>query len=367
MMTVQEFIAAIADSLLPRLPALLQAYWVLASSAVLLTLLPLPIVPSAFKAAVKLAASRGKLWHDRPDAKALGFLKDVSVPQQYFEHFYLVGSLVTTVLLQVYIFVCTPDTDGSTLKRDSLLALFLFELHVLRRYGESNYVMHYPETARMHLLAYLFGLSYYVVAPLTLLPAFVMDVGVLRGAWDQALGGGKDLAGVDERLYAAVLAPHPGKYRLAGALALYVFASILQFVSHLSLARMSREASQRATEFAVVDAINKGNRAGVVGAIPTPAGVVDADGKPLTAKVVHLYEVPRGGVFNLVSCPHYLAEILIYAALALVTSGSTGSLLMAGWVFLNLVLAAAATQRFYRTRYPNDYPKSRAALIPFIL
>ena len=32
----------------------------------------------------------------------------------------------------------------------------------------------------------------------------------------QALGGGKDLAGVDERLYAAVLAPHPGKYRLAG-------------------------------------------------------------------------------------------------------------------------------------------------------
>lgn len=56
------------------------------------------------------------------------------------------------------------------------------------------------------------------------------------------------------------------------ALALYVFASILQFVSHLSLARMSREASQRATEFAVVDAINKGNRAGVVGAIPTPAG-----------------------------------------------------------------------------------------------
>lgn len=297
------------------------------------------------------------------------------MPQQYFEHFYLVGSLVTTVLLQVYIFVCTPDTDGSTLKvprgwghgmgwglgllgapsgrghdhsmrtsltifrrvspsllslspvvylqpllqRDSLLALFLFELHVLRRYGESNYVMHYPESewaggihsehretageagggssagaecgfgaerlqdvedadarvpracpseppcplgghsapitptltphsqaqphspcltpstplpcplpfpplpcpsplprsltpvpaspspsspipaARMHLLAYLFGLSYYVVAPLTLLPAFVMDVGVLRGAWDQVggeAGQGRERGGI---------------------------------------------------------------------------------------------------------------------------------------------------------------------------
>ncbi|KAG2449814.1 hypothetical protein HYH02_005337 [Chlamydomonas schloesseri] len=34
---------------------------------------------------------------------------------------------------------------------------------------------------------------------------------------------------------------------------------------------------------------------------------------------------------------------------------------------LNLMLAASATQRFYRTRYPDDYPKSRKALIPFIL
>ncbi len=49
MMTVQEFFAAMAEALLPKLPQLLQAYWVLASSAVLLTLLPLPIVPKAFK------------------------------------------------------------------------------------------------------------------------------------------------------------------------------------------------------------------------------------------------------------------------------------------------------------------------------
>ncbi|KAG2437863.1 hypothetical protein HXX76_005481 [Chlamydomonas incerta] len=278
----------------------------------------------------------------------------------------MVGTLVTTVLLQVYIFVVTPDTDGSTTKRDALLALFLFELHVLRRYGESNFVMHYPDTARMHILAYLFGLSYYVAAPLTLLPDYVMNAGVLRGAWDAALGEGKDLASVDQRLHAAVMEPHPGKNRLAAALALYVFASILQFLTHWRLARMSRAASARATEFAVVDAIKRGKQQGVTCAIPTPAGIVDAEGKPIVAKVVNMYEVPCGGVFSLVSCPHYLAEILIYVSLALVASGSTGSLLMTGWVVLNLVLAAAATQRFYRTRYPNEYPKSRAALIPFI-
>ncbi|KAG2449815.1 hypothetical protein HYH02_005338 [Chlamydomonas schloesseri] len=335
MMTVQEFFVAMAEALLPKLPQLLQAYWVLASSAVLLTLLPLPVVPKAFKAAVQLAASRGKLWHDRPDAKALGVLKDVSVPQQYFEHFYLVGCMVTTVLLQVYLFVCTPDVEGSTFKRDALLALVLFEVHVLRRYGESNFVMYYPDTARMHLLAYLFGLSYYVAAPLTLLPAFVMDVGVLRAGWDTAMGEGQDLASVDERLRAIVLAPHPDTKRLAAAVALFAVASILQFASHLRLARMSKAANERATQAAVVEAIKKGQREGTPAAIPTCAGVVDADGKPITAKISEMYEVPRGGVFNLVSCPHYLAEVLIYVALVIATRGATGSLLMLGWVVMS--------------------------------
>ncbi len=37
-------------------------------------------------------------------------------------------------------------------------------------------------------------------------------------------------------------------------------------------------------------------------------------------------------MFAYVSCPHYLAEIVIYLGLALVTGGSVNTLLMLAWV-----------------------------------
>ncbi|PNH03372.1 putative polyprenol reductase 1 [Tetrabaena socialis] len=64
-----------------------------------------------------------------------------------------------------------------------------------------------------------------------------------------------------------------------------------------------------------------------------------------------------------VCCPHYLAEILIYAALALVTRGTPCTLLIGAWVLLNLALAAGATRRFYANNF-KEYPRRRAALVP---
>lgn len=46
------------------------------------------------------------------------------------------------------------------------------------------------------------------------------------------------------------------------------------------------------------------------------------------------YVVPRGGAFELVSCPHYLAEIVVYAGLALVAG--RGQLLP--WLVLTWVV-----------------------------
>lgn len=49
------------------------------------------------------------------------------------------------------------------------LALWLFWLHLLRRLAETLWLMVYPPDARMHTIAYLFGMSYYVAAPLSLM------------------------------------------------------------------------------------------------------------------------------------------------------------------------------------------------------
>ena len=52
----------------------------------------------------------------------------------------------------------------------TFLALTLFLSHLVRRLVESTCVMVYPRTARMHAIAYAFGMSYYIVVPLSLMP-----------------------------------------------------------------------------------------------------------------------------------------------------------------------------------------------------
>lgn len=125
------------------------------------------------------------------------------------------------------------------------------------------------------------------------------------------------------------------------------------------------------------------------------------------------YRIPRGGAFEWVSCPHYLAEIVIYLGLALLAGANThGPWLMVAWVVsvrpaqawagsvvlstwpvcaaaaalpcaasscgrfspglavpvvqvVNLLLAAGLTQEWYRRQF-KTYPKKRRAIIPFV-
>ncbi|KAG2497341.1 hypothetical protein HYH03_004502 [Edaphochlamys debaryana] len=275
-----------------------------------------------------------------------------------FEHFYIIGALVTTVLLQVYIFLCCEEEAGSSLKRDSILALLLFDIHVFRRYLETNYVMHYTEHARMHVLAYVFGLSYYVAAPLTLAPAFLLSMPTLEGVYTE-FKSGNSLASVDARIAAAISAPHPERARLYAGLALYVLASLLQLSSHRRLGRLGREAEVRFHQSGVQQQLFPGGPGGAKGGKAPPMYIGPAP------EPTDLYVPPTGGLFERVSCPHYLAEILIYVALAVVLRGTEGSLLILGWVVLNLLLAAAANHKWYLATFP-DYPKGRKALIPGI-
>jgi 3-oxo-5-alpha-steroid 4-dehydrogenase 3 len=49
------------------------------------------------------------------------------------------------------------------------------------------------------------------------------------------------------------------------------------------------------------------------------------------------YALPEGGAFSLVSCPHYLGEIVIYCGLALVASGSNICIwIVLAWVVRSL-------------------------------
>lgn len=279
------------------------------------TILPIP-VPQAFKDAVHLSSCRGKLWHDKP--AALGPLKDWAVPQAWFLHFYVVGSCCNAVVLLAY---CLSSSPSNTSTHVPLLAL-LMQLHLVRRALETKLVMHYPRGAVMHGIAYVFGMSYYMVVPLSLLPSSWYH----QQQWRQ-LAPLQQLRALTQQHLAGLAAPGAlPALQLMGA-AVFLAGNLLQCVSHFQLAALSRGSKSGSEETA--------------------------------------YKIPTGGLFELVSCPHYLAEVVIYCGLVLATGGQLLPLLMLVWVAVNLVLAAGATHKWYRRRF-KAYPPARKALIPFV-
>jgi len=77
------------------------------------------------------------------------------------------------------------------------------------------------------------------------------------------------------------------------------------------------------------------------------------------------YKIPRGGAFELVSCPNYLGEIMEWIGWAIAT-WSVAGLSFAVFTAANLIPRALTHHRWYLEKFP-DYPKDRRAVLPFFL
>jgi hypothetical protein len=78
------------------------------------------------------------------------------------------------------------------------------------------------------------------------------------------------------------------------------------------------------------------------------------------------YGVPRGGLFELVCCPHYTTEVAVYASLLCLCPGRL-TLLMLTFVASNLAVSAGQTHAWYaKTFAPELLPIGRKAMLPFL-
>jgi len=75
--------------------------------------------------------------------------------------------------------------------------------------------------------------------------------------------------------------------------------------------------------------------------------------------------VPHGGLFRYISCPNYFGEILEWCGWAVATWSLAGCS-FALWTLANLVPRAISHHRWYRKQFA-DYPRSRRALVPFVI
>tara|TARA_B100000767_G_scaffold274580_1_gene308063 strand:- start:3193 stop:3993 length:801 start_codon:yes stop_codon:yes gene_type:complete len=79
-----------------------------------------------------------------------------------------------------------------------------------------------------------------------------------------------------------------------------------------------------------------------------------------------VYRIPQGGLFKYVSNPSYFTELISFTGFAIAT-WSLGALFVLAVSAANLIPRAFQVHRWYLEKFPDDYPRDRKVLVPFIV
>ena len=82
-------------------------------------------------------------------------------------------------------------------------------------------------------------------------------------------------------------------------------------------------------------------------------------------KIKNEYQIPKGFLYNYISCPNYFGEIIEWLGFAIMVS-SIPALLFFLWTVFNLLPRAISHHKWYKTNFKN-YPNKRKAIIPFFI
>ncbi len=77
------------------------------------------------------------------------------------------------------------------------------------------------------------------------------------------------------------------------------------------------------------------------------------------------YKVPRGWLFEYISCPNFFGEMIEWSGFALM-AWNLPALSFLLWTVFNLIPRALSHHKWYKEKFA-DYPKGRKAVIPFVL
>ncbi|CAN6196927.1 unnamed protein product [Urochloa humidicola] len=77
------------------------------------------------------------------------------------------------------------------------------------------------------------------------------------------------------------------------------------------------------------------------------------------------YKIPRGGLFEFVTCPHYLFEIMGFFGFAMIAQ-TVYALAVATGTAAYLAGRSCATRRWYQSKF-EEFPETIKALVPFLL
>ena len=77
------------------------------------------------------------------------------------------------------------------------------------------------------------------------------------------------------------------------------------------------------------------------------------------------YQIPRGGLFEFISCPNHFGEIVEWCGFAIL-AWNLPAITFAVWTFCNLSPRSLNHHEWYQEKF-EDYPVKRKAVLPFLL
>ncbi|KAI3748222.1 hypothetical protein L6452_11166 [Arctium lappa] len=77
------------------------------------------------------------------------------------------------------------------------------------------------------------------------------------------------------------------------------------------------------------------------------------------------YKIPKGGLFGLVICPHYLFEIIEFIGISFISQTTFAFCFILGTIFL-LMGRSHATRNWYASKFGEEFHKDIKALIPYL-
>ncbi|OWF38055.1 polyprenol reductase-like [Mizuhopecten yessoensis] len=249
----------------------------------------------------------------------------VQVPKSWFRHFYLTGVVVNSAVLAVTLytfcgsgvwpecfkefltFIGNPGKESEdtdlTAPLPIVLAIVMEEIQVVRRTIETLCINSYS-TSKMSLVIYVVGMLFYSSIGISILS--------LSKAGTVSFDDFNSLSWL--QWY---------------AVALFLYASYKQYHVNRIMAKLRQ----------------------------------DKNGNVTNTK----HHIPHGDLFEYVSCPHFLMEIIIYFAITTVV-GWEHEVCMCLWLFVltNQLIEGYLVHRWYKEVFPN-YPPERKAVVPYLL
>ncbi|XP_046653659.1 polyprenol reductase-like [Daphnia pulicaria] len=249
-------------------------------------------------------------------------IRTILIPKSWFTHFYVFGVFYTflvlitmmwkivlknqlSTLVTSYISFVSPYTHNPLASPElSLLAAVLFFLQTSRRLYECLCVTVFADS-KMNLGHYLVGYLHY------------------WGCATVILSYSADYSSTNDFVW--IPSSNDIPLQPIFGIILFTLAYCHQYIAHVSLANLRKDPKNK-----------------------------------------QKHSLPKNGLFNYVSCPNFLCEIIIYVSLYIILGFNHYPwALVTFWVLTNQIMTATMTHNWYKSKF-KEFPKTRKAIIPFI-